>query len=117
MVGDGVRGSLELTSRCGEAYFRYQLVFAHVSSSFSVQNPSGLDFWGKASQLTGVPHLASLIYVRETASGSFRLFVFIFKPRRTKSGCQNVGLVCVLSLKFVTHACNRVCMNYLFGGP
>lgn len=77
-VGDGVQGSLEFTSHCGEFYFRYQLVFAHVSSSFSVQSPSRLYFWGKASQLTGVPHLASLIYIWATASGSLKTFCFCF---------------------------------------
>lgn len=78
MVGDGVQGSLEFTSHCGEVYFRYQLVFAHVPSNFSVQSPSRPYFCGKASQLTGVPRLASLIYVWETASGLIRLLIFVF---------------------------------------
>lgn len=30
VVGDGVPGSLEFTSHCGEVYLRDQLVFAHV---------------------------------------------------------------------------------------
>lgn len=77
MVGDGVQGSLESTSHCGEVYFR-QLGFAHISSSFSVQSPSRPCYWGKASLLTGVPHLTSLIYIRETESGLIRLFVFVF---------------------------------------
>lgn len=80
MVGDGGLGSLESNLHCGEVYFR-QLGFAHIFSNFSVQSPSRPYYWGKASLLTGVPHLASLIYIQETELGFIRLFllfVFVF---------------------------------------
>lgn len=80
MVGDGGLSSLESTFHCGEVYFR-QLGFAHIFSNFSVQSPSRPYYWGKASLLTGVPHLASLIYIQETESGvnkTFFVFLFLF---------------------------------------
>lgn len=75
MAGGGVLGSLEFTLPCGEVYFRYQLVFAHVSSSFSVYSPGRLYFWGKSSQLTGFPNL----YLGDSIGGKkFVSFSFCF---------------------------------------
>jgi hypothetical protein len=77
VAGVGIWGSSEFTLCCGEVYFRYQLVFAHVSSSFSVHSPSRLRYFqGKLSQLIGVPHLASNLRLGDSIMVKKTLFLF-----------------------------------------